>query len=49
MNFVGEDDYICTIEGKSYAVFEDHMNQIKGKSIDSNKIIRMYGEKPTQE
>jgi hypothetical protein len=49
MHYVREDDFICNVVGKYYIVFEDHMDQIKGKRIDSDIITSMYGENPTQE
>lgn len=50
MNYVGEEsDIICSVTGKAYNVSEDQMKQIKGKSVYSDVITRMYGEKPTQE
>jgi len=50
MNYVGEEnDIICTVMIRAYTISEDQMNQIKGKSIYSDIITRMYGEQFTQE
>ena len=34
-------------KGKSYPLSQESLKQVKDKSIDSYKVTRMYGEKPT--
>ena len=46
MNFV-QDNLICTLEGKSCADSKEHKNEIKKNIIETDKIMRMSGKKPT--
>ena len=39
MNYVGEDDLISTLQGKSYAMSKDRMEETKGKSVDTYKLV----------
>jgi hypothetical protein len=34
---------------RSYVVSSEQMKEIKGKSVDSNKLTKVYGTMPTQE
>jgi hypothetical protein len=47
MNFVDDDIFICMAKGQTLNLSSEDVQQIKQSSVDSNKITRMFGPKPT--
>jgi hypothetical protein len=49
LHYIEEENFICNLQGKSFNVTSNQMKQIKGKSIETNKLQKIYGPIPSQE